>query len=193
MFFIGNYSKPVWGVEITSNAIAVLNVLCAVVALFLNTVTQIISYRTILRSSLLKSILLGFLVGSGSIFLFYLFIFSRNKSGYVETFALLVANEIIFFALWYCFFNFINMGETARRIRIMRELQAFPEGLTYPEFLQRYNAREMVQRRLDRLLGTGQIFEREERLFLNKPIVLIIAEVVKWMKIIVMGKKSEFD
>jgi len=95
-------------------------------------------------------------------------------------------------ALGYCYFHFINLGETARRIRIVRELaQAGENGLTREELLARYNARTIVEARFARLLNNSQIIEKSGRLFPGKPAVLYMAWTILLMKRILLGRTSE--
>lgn len=95
-------------------------------------------------------------------------------------------------ALGYCYFHFINLGETARRIRIVRELaEAGPAGLTKEEVLARYDARTMVEVRFARLLNNGQVVERDGRFYVGKPAVLFMARTLLVMKRLLLGRTSE--
>lgn len=87
------------------------------------------------------------------------------------------------------YFNFINLGETARRIRLLSELYNCRVGLTYPEIIQRYNAKEVLNRRVLRLLNNGQIVYRDGRYFTANPSVLIISQGIFWMKQFLLGRK----
>jgi hypothetical protein len=68
-----------------------------------------------------------------------------------------LASALIYFCFCYVVFHFNNMGETARRIRLLRELVAAGRPLAFEEIVERYGANEIVQRRLDRLVGAGQV------------------------------------
>lgn len=104
----------------------------------------------------------------------------------------LLPSLITYGALGYCYFHFINLGETARRIRIMRELaEAGPEGLSKEELLARYNARAMAEVRLARLLNNMQVIEREGRYYVGKPAVLYMARTMTLMKRILLGRTAE--
>ena len=91
------------------------------------------------------------------------------------------------------YFHFINLGETARRIRILRELHEPPDGLTLDGLLARYNAQEIIERRISRLIETHQIVLRDGRYFIGKPFVLWMARSLVVLKFILLGKHSEFD
>ncbi len=92
------------------------------------------------------------------------------------------ADLCIYVCAAYVFFHLINMGETARRVRLVIELAAAPRGLTRAELLARYGAREIVDRRLGRLAGSGQIRIAGERVMLGDVSVLGMALVVEMFK-----------
>lgn len=103
----------------------------------------------------------------------------------------LVANLLIYSALGYGYFHFINLGETARRIRILRELYKASEGLAADEILARYNAQQIVTMRISRLLRNGQIVEHAGRYVVGKPLMLFIARSMAWLKRLLIGKPRE--
>jgi hypothetical protein len=104
-----------------------------------------------------------------------------------------VTNFLIYAALGYCYFHFINLGETARRIRILRELYEAPDGLPLEGILERYNAKHIVEMRLRRLIHNGQIVERDGRYYIGSPVMLLIARSITLLKVVILKKKSEFD
>jgi len=105
----------------------------------------------------------------------------------------LICNALIYACLSYNYFHFVNLGETARRIRIIREIYDSPNGLTKEEILQRYNAREILGLRMGRLLSKGQIHLKEGRYFINNPTMLAISNIIIFLKKAILGKVSEFD
>jgi len=161
--------------------------------LIINVLVHVIAFRNIASLGLLRSLLLGFTVGLsfiGAVECFYYFLLFRNWPDFVSVVA---ANLIAYASLSYCYFNFINLGETARRIRIMRELYDAAEGLCLPDILLKYNAREIVSRRIGRLIKNRQIVEKSGRYFLGKPTLLFIARTIVLLKVMFLGKKSEFN
>jgi len=153
--------------------------LLPVLGLLVNIVVQVAAAKA--GSSLLRSIFAGFAAGLVSVLYF---------SGLT---ARLPADILCYGAFGYCYFHFVNLGETARRIRLVRELYENPGGLSEAELLQRYNSREILAARMSRLLGNGQIISRAGRYFTGKPAVLFMAKTVTLLKFIIIGKKSEFD
>jgi hypothetical protein len=104
-----------------------------------------------------------------------------------------IADLLIYLAFCYIYFHWNNMGETARRIRLLRELAEAADGLSEAELLARYPGREILDRRLTRLIDGGQIVERDGRLQLSGGLVLVSARLVGLAKAIVIGGRSELD
>ncbi|MFH0731393.1 MAG: hypothetical protein V2A72_00535 [Candidatus Omnitrophota bacterium] len=163
-----------------------------VIALAVNSISQICAYRLVSKFGMLKSIFLGFGVGLACIFLFDFFFLFLNSIAWHKQAAATAVHVITYISLSYCYFNFINLGETARRIRILIELRASPEGLVLAQLLKRYNAQEIVERRLSRLLKNRQVIVKDNAFYIGQPVLLWAAKVIVLLKIILLGKKSEF-
>jgi hypothetical protein len=163
-----------------------------IAALSANVFIQVVSFRLIVKLSLLKSLIRGF--GFGLIFLFAiewsLFFFANESIR--EYLFLVLTDATTYMALGYCYFHFINLGETARRIRLVRELYESNGGLTLQDVLERYNAKDIVEVRKNRLLRNGQIIYKNGRYFIGSPVMLLISQIIVIMKLIIMGAKSEF-
>ena len=106
-----------------------------------------------------------------------------------QSFDEITANFFTYLSLGYCYFHFINLGETARRIRILRELYDSKQGLSEKEILEKYNAEEIVVRRINRLMSNGQILYRDDRYYINSPIMLLISKIIIVLKLLFLGKK----
>lgn len=164
-----------------------------ILGLGINVVCQVCYYRYVKNVSLLRSTFFGFLCG--------VMILLGIEAAYIKHFALslletlpyIMVNAISYMALGYCYFHFINLGETARRIRLLRELSESGDGLSMDEILQRYNAKEIVENRLNRLLKSGQIIYKDDRYYIGKPTMLFISQAIIFLKLLILGKKSEFD
>jgi len=170
-----------------------LIVFIPVVGLLINVLIQIGSFRAFPKLGLLTSVLLGFTVGFLGAFLLEGYLCTVQLMELKDSIAIFIINIVAYFSLAYCYFHFINLGETARRIRILRELKEAPQGLSLNEILNRYNAREIIERRISRLIQTGQIKLKNEKFYIGKPLVLVMAKFIVVSKIILLGKKSEFD
>jgi len=171
---------------------SLLHILIPVMAFMLNIVTQVLLYRLIPKTGLLKSIFICF------IFVLILLIgteilFAGSHPLDSNALSIIVSNIIIYFTLGYCYFHFINLGETARRIRILRELYSATDGLSTEEVLSRYNAREIVNKRISRLLHSGQVIEKDGKYYIGQPILLVMAKIIVLLKLLFLGKESEFS
>ena len=165
--------------------------LIPLLSLGVNVILQVLSSRYISILSLLKSVYLGFLSG----FVFFLFceflLFSMNPDFSWWFAGTSASNLIIYFALGYCYFHFINLGETARRIRILREIYDSHDGLSTEGIPERYNADEIIEKRLRRLINNGQIISRDGRYYIGRPEVLLMANILSAMKLLLFGKQHQ--
>lgn len=165
-------------------------ILLPFLALCLNILLQITAYKYLVKSRLLKSEYFGFAWGCLVLLIFEFIVYQKlPKNGL----SLLCADLIIYGCLSYGFFTFINMGETARRIRLLRELYESPAGLTKEQVLEAYSAGTIVNQRLERLLNNHQIVLRDGRYYAGKPLMFFISKAILFMKMVVFGKASEFN
>ena len=95
--------------------------------------------------------------------------------------------------LAYCYvIGFFNIGESARRIRLLIELEsAGPRGMSQPEVLTAYNARMIVDARVERLLAGGQIAEVHGRYFLASRVMLWAAKALVVVKMVLLRRRAE--
>lgn len=146
---------------------------------------QILSCRSQKGDGLLRSVFTGFGAGAFALFLFEAGYIFRSTGAVIDTFGRLAANAIIYLAFWNTYFHFLNMGETARRIRILRELYSAPGGLTLDEIISRYNAEEIIDRRLSRLINSGQIALRDGKCYIGSPFMLLAARGIILLKSVI--------
>ena len=137
------------------------------------------------------SFALGFL-GNGAVLALTVFesasVTNVDKAGYALLWTL------SYLSLIYCYFlAFFNVGESARRVRILIELDAAGnEGLTLQELLNAYNARMIVPARLERLVSSGQLVEKDGRYYVGKPFMLTVAKTFTVLKRLLLKAPSEF-
>lgn len=106
----------------------------------ISVITQLLIYRYVKSLGLLKSVFVGFFSGCVIVFLIEVSYFVTYYHGYIDFVSNMIMSSITFGAFGYGYFHFINLGETARRIRIVKELSESENGLTMDELLERYNA-----------------------------------------------------
>jgi hypothetical protein len=155
-----------------------------------NVISQLLLLR-LARFRLLPSLFAGFFLGFFVILFLELFNYlPPNGLIFSEFIYTLLTNFIIYGLLGYCYFHFINLGETGRRIRIMLELHQAGNGLTLEEILQRYSAQDVIDNRLKRLLNNKQILQKDNRYFVNRSLILYITKLMVMAKLFIIGKKS---
>jgi hypothetical protein len=98
-----------------------------------------------------------------------------------------LANAGIYVCFCYVYFHFNNMGETARRVRLLREMAIAARPLSLAEILERYGASEVLGRRLVRLLDAGQVVQSGDRLFIANRSVSAMVSAVNLVHRIVFG------
>ena len=178
-----------------SSSYQIIVLFIPVVSFFINIITQLSVNLFNNKCGLLKSEYYGFISG----FLFLCF-FEGFFSYYIyssfihrEIISIAITNIIIYCCLGYCYFHFVNLAVTARRIRLLRLIYSHDKGLTYPEILRMYNGKKMIDNRIKRLIGSGQIEKNGKTYFIANRTMLLISEMILLLKLIVIGKKSEFD
>lgn len=164
-------------------------ILMASLAVVANMAGQIMAYRLLpAEGKLFKSQVAGTLIGGLALALLL-----SAAPGAAPSADVVVAGALLYLVFCYVYFHWNNMGETARRIRMLRELAAAPEGLTFEEMVARYSAQEILERRLERLTAADQISETDGRLVLTSRSVLLSARLVGLAKQVIFGGRSELD
>jgi hypothetical protein len=167
-----------------------LVIFCPIFCLIVDVVVEVIICRCFHAAGLLRSIFFGFFTGLFALLIYDFYIFISRMYGFGDFFAIVVIHLVTYFSLAYCYFNFLNLGETSIRIRLLRELKDAPDGLTLEEILTRYNREDFFERRILRLLKSGQIIEEDNKYRLRKPNMLIIAKILVFLKFICFGNKG---
>ena len=162
-----------------------LDVFFPIIALLTNIAGQVLLFRFFFRSKMLVSIFIAFFLG---FFVFSCFDFFEKKP-----FAVFLIHLLTYGSLSYCYFHFINLGETARRIRILRELKNSSNGLTLNEIFKNYSSEEIIERRFSRLIGSQQVIFKNNRYYIGRPMMYLIARILAALKYLLLGKRSEFD
>ncbi|MBY0522095.1 MAG: hypothetical protein K2R98_01775 [Gemmataceae bacterium] len=111
------------------------------------------------------------------------------QSPAADVVVLLLFNALIYLALSYGYFNFIQLNVSSLRIRMLHELSVNAQGLSEQKLLDLYNEREMLEYRLARLVQGQQIAERRGRLYFRRSAVYAIALVIDFCKRLVVGRR----
>lgn len=170
-----------------------MQVLIPIIGLMLNVLIQNLVLRYAKQIGLLKSVFIGF--GGGMVIVFLVGInisFGWLNLIKMDMLSVIIVNLITYSLFGYCYFHFINLGETARRIRILRELYESREGLSMKEILEKYSAEEIIEKRISRLIHHGQIVLKDGRYYIGNPSMLFIAKIIYAVKFVVFGKGNEW-
>lgn len=161
----------------------ILSLFCPVFAFLVNVIVQVSIFR-LARAQLriFVTMVFGFLAGWLALFIYDWLL----PDGFVGAGELL-ANSLIYLCLSYSYFHFNNMGETARRIRMIRDLSERPEGMTVEEIVGTYNSLEMIRRRVGRLAAAGYLVSKGDHIVNGKSTFLRIAQTIRLIKLIVYG------
>jgi len=115
-------------------------------------------------------------------------VLNESRATISEQIGTLLLLLISYLALVYCYvFGFYNMGESARRVRILRELLSAGErGMSLKEMLQVYNAGMILDIRLERLATAGQIIEKNGRYMIGSRQMLAAAKTMAWLQTLLL-------
>lgn len=149
-----------------------LAVACAISA---NIVVHVFLSRSYPAGGMYRALLAGFLSGCAALAVTAGIFAARPVWSHLT-------NLAIYLSFSYVYFHWNNLGETGRRIRLIIELRSAKEGLTRADILARYGHCEIVDRRLDRLLGSRQIRIVGSSYHLDNPSVFMMARLIALMK-----------
>ena len=167
-----------------------LHLTSPVVGLIINVIGQLVGCRYL---GLLRSVFMGFFMGVVGVLAIETLFFFTTRPEPQTLIGQIALNTITYGALGYCYFHFINLGETARRIRIIREIWESGNGLSMDELKVRYNASDVIRVRLQRMIHNRQIILRGERYYIGKPILLYLAKLIVFMKLMLLKRETEFE
>lgn len=152
-----------------------------------NIVFQVVIFRFRSDLTLVISLVLGFFCGISALLVMETAFLMRNGDSAAQILAMTTVSAVILFCLSYGYFQLLNIGEASLRIRILREIDASPDGLTEEQILSKYGAKEIIETRLRRLITTRQVICRDGRYFCGRPKVLYVAKTLRFFKKLVFG------
>ena len=156
--------------------------LLPIIGLSVNVLSQILSVHASSRIGL--SMLLGLFAGAvvcGSI---VLGVSSADIISKMDMMVVLTS----YLALSFCFLAFLNLNITSLRIRMLRELlRRDAHGLKLEDINSLYSSAEMFDRRLDRLVRTGQIVRKENKWVIKSNKLIFFVTVSKWLRMLIFS------
>lgn len=170
-----------------------LPLLAPFMATGVNVLCQLLAHRYLTGCGMMRSVFIGFGAGLFVVVAFHQYYWVVCDCDFMDVVALLVGNVTIYGAFGYIFFNFVNVGEASIRVRLLRELKRAPGGLSTEELAARYNDRVVLRTRLERLLNNRQVIRSGDRLVLRSRTLLLPARILWTLKLLLLGRTSEFD
>jgi len=162
-------------------------------ALAVNVVTQVILVRLQRGRHFLRAQTGAILVGGIALLAFNGYSIARFDTAGETMATSLLINIPTYLALSYCFFNFVNLGQTSIRIRIYSEIAAMPDGMPAEQITREYGDEALMRVRLQRLVESGDVIEKEGRHFVGRSRLVRLGDVIFGAKRFVLRKSSEFE
>jgi hypothetical protein len=128
-------------------------------------VVHVLTFRSVRAEHIFKAIISTFGLGLVFNLVFGWTVFKTMPQGPVFMLLSAVIYSLTAFVYVLCIFG---PYETSIRMRLLRELSVSKDGMTLAELLSRYNTAAILDKRLQRLLGAGDIARKEEGYILAK-------------------------
>lgn len=147
----------------------------AVIGFVVYLAVHFIVFRFITAKDILKWLMNVYYIGAlTDIGVCFLWLWRQTNSGgdagfWVTVFCVVISSMIYTFICFFYVLYVFGIYESSIRIRLLRELDACPQGMTLPELLKRYNARLILETRLKRFVGAGELIIDGERYRMGKP------------------------
>ena len=161
------------------------------VAVFL--VVQIGWNRATQGAQLLRGFLIGFAVGGLVAAAMTIVAVQALRTPIGDRFAVVAFNAAYYIVLAYCYVNFVNIQIASIRLRIMDELLRTPDGVDQRALLDRYQPRDIVAARLERLVSGEQLTLRDGRYYTRPCTSLTIARIFQGLRRLLLGSDYRLD
>jgi hypothetical protein len=164
--------------------------LICTVATAVNVVAQIVMHRA--TQGYVRSFLVGFATGLVVLLAGETLRLSSRPSSSLEAVVVIAADGLLYACGVFLYFGVVNVGESSIRVRLLRELSKSAGPTSEKELLLSYNDGSILRIRLGRMVRNGQVSLEGARYRLQSRPLAHIAAVVFGLKILVLGRSSEF-
>jgi hypothetical protein len=172
------------------NAIDVLLIAAPIVGLLLNLAAQLVLVRLAPQASLLRAIVLAFLLGAVGTVLIAVAALRLTRPDLLDAAALFAAVMIIYGAEGLVLFAIVNLGETSLRIRMLAALIDAPDGLSETELTKCYEAEALIAIRLKRLRTRNQVGFGDGVLRARRSFLFFAANGVALLQALIFGRRT---
>jgi hypothetical protein len=157
-----------------------------VAGLLADTAAHLLLCRCLRPRNLLPPLGVAFLVGLGVVALIDALVLQRGSAGSPDWLGYTLLNCATYAALAFNYWAFVNLNVTSLRIRLLKELVA-DNAMPMDVLLRKYNAADVVDRRLARLTGWRQLRVVDGQFFGDRPGFLLLARTLDAVRGWVMG------
>lgn len=169
------------------------SLLIPIVAMGVNVISQIVLVRARRGARFLRSIVEGVAAGFLTMAVLEALLILRFGVAHDEVAVFVLVNAPAYLALSYCYFNLANLGQSSIRIRMYSEVASARLGVSVSDMSLRYSDAAFLEMRLQRLIESGDISQQNERYFLRRGRLALLARVMRALKFVFLGKASQFD
>ena len=164
-----------------------------IAALAINMAVQIVGLRLRRGSHFFRSVVEGFFLGGLGLLIIETPLIMGDQTRDDSVAMALLVNLPTYLALSYCYYSFVQLGQTSIRLRMYSEIASRATGVTLEEMEQEYDESALTNMRLQRLIESGDILEKDGRYFIGRRRLLLVVHIILAAKHILLGKKGEFD
>ena len=161
--------------------------LSSIIFIFLLMIVFIILQIILCRETmcgLFRSVVISGMLSYGALFSVY-FLLTDNYN--LQFFDQFISNILIFTSFAVIYFHILNMGETARRVRIARELFLAGGSLAFDDLEKKYGSREIISRRIERLVSKKQIYISGGKLYYRSSIMGVVSVIIAKLRWLILG------
>jgi hypothetical protein len=137
-----------------------------------------------------RSLTLGFLAGLAVLLACTWYALAGGRYSALDAGGLLILNVLIYLALAFGYFNFVNLGIASLRIRMLAELVAAGGQLPAARLLARYNSEAVAAVRIERLLAGGHLTDIDGHLRIGRRRFLLVARIFDGLRALILGSRT---
>lgn len=168
-----------------------LLVLSPVLGLGVSCVSHVILSRLRVGRAPYEPLVNGFLTGFAAMIVMTAIALRDLAVPATDAAALTVLNGLIYSALGWCYFHFVNLGIASLRIRVLEEIAEAGSVLPVDVLRRRYDDTRMAETRIQRLLAGGHLVVRGERFHSGASRFLLTARMFEVLRRLIIG--ARFD
>lgn len=167
--------------------------LSPIAATLINVAAQVLLFRVRRGTQYFRSIIEAFLLGGLGLLAAEAFFVASSNSLIDRLVLALAVNVPIYVCLSYCYYSFVQLGQTSIRIRMYTEIALRSSGVVIAEIEEEYNESALTEVRLQRLKESGDMLEKDGRYFIGRGRLLLVANIIFTAKHLLLRKRSEFE